>query len=166
MVIFDASTLILLTRAGVLDVFLDDYQGEILIPEKVRSEILQEGREGATFLAARLEKKKIKVIKVKSAALVKKLAGDFSLDAGEAEALVAALEKKADAVATDDRNAIRACKALRMEFVTAISIVIRAVEKGLVEKNEGLVILGRLATIGRYRREIMDDAVKRIEGGK
>jgi predicted nucleic acid-binding protein len=51
------------------------------------------------------------------------------LGIGEAEALVLALEKEAVVVATDDRNAIRACKVLRINFVTSLGILVRAVEK-------------------------------------
>lgn len=39
-----------------------------------------------------------------------KLMEDFNIDEGEAEALILAIQEKAIMVATDDRNAIRACK--------------------------------------------------------
>jgi len=74
-------------------------------------------------------------------------------------------EKKAGIVATDDRNAIRACKLLKLEFVTAVSFLIRAVEKGVLSKDEGIVKLKRLHSIGRYSKQILEDAAQQIQGG-
>ena len=104
-------------------------------------------------------------MKVKNVALVKRFMDDFSIDAGEAEALTLAGEKKAGIVATDDRNAIRACKLLKLEFVTAVSFLIRAVEKGVLSKDEGIVKLKQLQSIGRYSKQILDDAAQQIQGG-
>ena len=104
-------------------------------------------------------------MKVKNVALVKRFMDDFSIDAGEAVALTLAGEKKAGIVATDDRNAIRACKLLKLEFVTAVSFLIRAVEKGVLSKDEGIVKLRQLQSIGRYSKQILDDAAQQIQGG-
>jgi predicted nucleic acid-binding protein len=57
-----------------------------------------------------INEKKIQVLKVKNAKAVMKLMEDFNIDEGEAEALILAIQEKAIMVATDDRNAIRACK--------------------------------------------------------
>jgi len=73
--------------------------------------------------------------------------------------------KKASLVVTDDRNAIRACKVLRIEFTTAIAILIRSFEKNLIPKDEALIKLKKLESIARYSRTIMDDARRQIEGG-
>ena len=104
-------------------------------------------------------------MKVKNVALVKRFMDDFSIDAGAAEALTLAGEKKAGIVTTDDRNAIRACKLLKLEFVTAVSFLIRAVEKGVLSKDEGIVKLRQLQSIGRYSKQILDDAAQQIQGG-
>jgi len=104
-------------------------------------------------------------MKVKNVALVKRLMGDFSIDAGEAEALTLAGEKKAGIAATDERNAIRACKLLKLEYVTAVSFLIRAVEKGVLSKDEGIINLKKLQSIGRYGTQILDDAAQQIQGG-
>ncbi len=164
-IIFDASTLILLARIGLLDLFLASFEGTIIIPEKVRSEVIRLDKEDAESINRCIENKKIDIVKVKSAALVKKLMEDFSIDVGEAEAITLASEEKAGVVATDDRNAIRACKLLKLEFVTAVSFLVRAVEKGMISRDEGIIKLDKLQSIGRYSRQIVDDAARQIRGG-
>jgi predicted nucleic acid-binding protein len=155
--------LILLARLDLLDLFLADFKGGVFIPDKVRAETIREDKEEIRSILRHLEDKRITVVKGKNAPLVKKLMEDFSIDAGEAEALGLALERKAGVVATDDRNAIRACKALRMEFITTMAVLVRAVEKGLIERDEGLVKLQKLQSIGRYSKAIIDDAARNIK---
>ncbi len=165
MVVFDASTLILLARIDLFDLFLSGLRGKALVPEKVRAEATAEGKDESETIRMRIEDMTITVSKVKNVHLAKKLMQDFNIDAGEAEALTLAMEKKAEAVATDDRNAIRACKILKLDFITAVAVLARAVEKGLLEKDEGLIKLHKLQSIGRYSSAIIEDAERRIQGG-
>jgi len=166
MVVFDASTLILLSRIDLLDEFVARVHGGVAIPEEVRTEVLCGEREEMKTLISSIEEQRIAVVKVKDSALTRKLMTDFSIDAGEAEALSLALGKNDAIVATDDRNAIRACKALKLEFITAIAVLVRSVEKGIIEKEEGLIKLQKLQSIGRYGKTIIEDARKLIQGGK
>jgi len=88
---------------------------------------------------------------------------DFRLGAGEAAALALALEKgEAALVATDDRSAIRACKVLRIRFVTSLGILSRAVEKGLLARDAGMRYLERLRAYGRFRDEIIEEVSRQI----
>lgn len=91
---------------------------------------------------------------------------DFNIDEGEAEALLLAIQAGAETIATDDRNAIRASKLLKIDFVTAIGFLIRAHEKQLVDRDEALTKLQSLQVIGRYSNAILEDAKNRIEGGE
>jgi hypothetical protein len=43
--------------------------------------------------------------------------------------------------------------------------LIRAVEKGLLSKDEGVIKLEKLQSIGRYSKQILDDAAQQIKGG-
>lgn len=146
--------------------FIEDFPGKVLIPVKVKAEAIGETREGSKIIARLIEEGRIIVKQPKNTGLIKKIALDFSIDAGEAAALALALEEKEAIIATDDRNAIRACKLLRLNFITALAVLIRAVEKGHLTKEEGLARLGRLRTIGRYGRAILQDAERRLQGGK
>ena len=80
--------------------------------------------------------------------------------------MLLAIQAGAETIATDDRNAIRAAKLLKIDFVTAIGFLIRAQEKQLVDTDEALTKLQRLQAVGRYSNIILEDAKKRIEGGE
>jgi predicted nucleic acid-binding protein len=67
-------------------------------------------------------------------------------------------------VVTDDRNAIRACKVLRIGFVTSLGILVRAVEKNLLTPQEGMRCLDRLRSFGRFRAEIIEEVSRQIGG--
>ena len=54
---------------------------------------------------------------------------------------------------------------LKIEFITAIAVLIRAFEKQLIDKNEALLKLQRLGYIGRYSKAIIADAERQIKGG-
>jgi len=165
MIIFDSSTLILLAKIDMLEIFIADYHGMVLIPQRVKSEVCSKGREETPILIKLIKDKKINLLKAGNKRAIKKLMKDFSIDLGEAEALMLALQEGANIVATDDKNAIRACKMLNLNFATAVSFLIRSLEKGLVGKNEALLKLQKLQSIGRYSRAIIENATERIKGG-
>lgn len=165
MIVFDASTVILLAKIDMLDTFISSFKGKVMVPAMVRDEICIEGSEETPLIVKLFETGKINVLKVRDNAAVKKLTADFNIDKGEAEALTLALHEKADIIATDDRNAIRACKILKKDFTTAISILIRAFEKKLIGRDEAMARLQKLSSVARYGRAIIDDAKKQIKGG-
>jgi len=164
-IIFDASTLILLAKIEMHGTFVSGFGGKVFIPEKVREEVSTDGREETPSIVKLIRDNKIQVLKVKDKKLVRQLVEDFSIHEGEAAVLALALEHKADIVATDDRNAIRACKALKLDFTSAIAVLIRAFEKGVIDKEEALIKLEKLASVARYKRAIIEDARERIERG-
>ena len=165
MIVFDSSTLILLAKIDILELFILNFHGRVLIPEKVRLEVSAGGGEERLLMVKLIEDNIIKVAKVKNSRQIKKLMEDFNIDAGEAESLILAIQGGVNITATDDRNAIRACKLLNIDFVTAIAILIRAVEKALISKDEAIIKLQKLQSVGRYNKEIINDAVKQIKGG-
>jgi len=149
----------------MLETLVSNYHGAVLIPEKVKSEVCLKGREETPVVNKMIKDKKIRNIKLKNRKHIKKLSEDFNIDAGEAEALLLALQEGAGMIATDDRNAIRACKILKLDFVTAVAFLIRLFEKGLIERDDALLKLQKLQVIGRYSRAIIEDAAKQIQGG-
>jgi predicted nucleic acid-binding protein len=165
MIILDASTVILLGKINLLETFVSAFPERVLISGKVRDEISIKGTEENPLIVKLIKDKKMQVLKVKNGKLIKKLMDDFNIEIGEAETIVLALQEKASIVATDDRNATRACKILKIDFTTAIAILIRAFEKHWIDKDEALIKLRKLDSVARYRREIVEDARGRIEGG-
>lgn len=164
MIIFDSSTLILLAKTDLLELFVSDFRGKVLIPPKVKTEVCIEKREETPLIVKLMKDKRIEVLEAKNSRQIKKFTDDFNLDAGEAEALTLAIQEGAGIVATDDRNAIRACKILKLDFVSAIAVLIRAFEKNLIDRDELVVKLQKLESIARYSRTIIEDAIKKIKG--
>jgi predicted nucleic acid-binding protein len=164
--VFDASTLILLAKVELLDIFLDDFQGSPLLPAAVQAESTGEPRRPDGLLIwQRIQEGRLTVQEIQQPGVLSRLLQDFRLGLGEAEAIVLALEIGESAVvATDDRNAIRACKVLRIGFVTSLGILARAVERGLVTGEEGARFLEKLRAYGRFRNEVIEEVSRQIGG--
>jgi len=164
MIVFDASTLILITKVELLDRFLVNAGVTVAIPAEVARECCGSKKAlDAVMIQKVLDESRIKAIVVKSRRLVAKLQTDFSLGKGEAEAIALAIGERAQLLGIDDKNGINACKVLGLAFTTAVGILIRSREKGLLEGPEALEKLGRLARHGRYKDSIIEDARLKLE---
>ena len=164
MIACDSSTLILLAKTGLLDAFLDTLPEPPVLPRAVQRECTSGGHPDGVLIRERIREGHLLVEAVRSRATVGRIQADFSLGRGEAEALVLAAEKRLSTVATDDRNAIRACRLLRLGFVSAVAILVRLVSDGALDAETGERALTALAWHGRYRSEIVDDARRRLMG--
>lgn len=164
MIVFDASTLILIAKAELLDLFLAHVSVPVAIPSEVERECCGSTKAlDALIIQRALDDSRVKTVAVKNRRLVAKLQADFSLGRGEAEAIALALNEKAQLLGIDDKNGINACKLLGIAFTTAVGILIRSREKGLLEERETLEKLALLAKHGRYRDSIIEDARLRLE---
>ena len=166
MIVFDASTLILLAKIGLLELFISTFQGRVAIPKKVKSEVCVQGEAERPFVENLIKQGKIEILTAKNPRQKRKLMADFNIDEGEAEALLLAIQTGAKAIATDDRNAIRASKLLKIDFITAIGFLVRAYEKQLVDRDEALTKLQSLQAVAKYSNTILKDAKNKIEGGE
>jgi predicted nucleic acid-binding protein len=158
LVIFDASTLILLSKIDLLQAVLEKYEGTI--PETVKKEVeFKEGMDTRSIIQQvrdeRLELKEDPDIKE-----IDKICQDFPLGKGEAAAFIIARQNNW-ALATDDGLAIKVCKIFDIRFITAIHFLIGA---GLKE-DIAMTKLELLNKYGRYSTRIIEDAEKRIMKG-
>jgi predicted nucleic acid-binding protein len=164
MFVFDSSTLILTAKIELVHLFLNDIDMEVAIPKAVEQECCGVSRTlDALVIRKALDDSKIKVRKVRDGKLIAKLVSDFSMGTGEAEAIALALQEKARIVGIDDKIGINACKLLGLPFTTAIGLLVRSRQKGLIERDDASVRLAALARHGRYRKSILDDAARRLE---
>ena len=164
MIVFDASTLILITKVELLDAFLGSSKLEAAIPEQVARECCGAKKTlDALMIQKAVDESRLRVVAVKNKKLIAKLSADFSLGRGEAEAMALALKQNAQLVGIDDKNGINACKLLGIGFTTAVGILVQSHEKGLLDRSGALVILASLAVYGRYNDSIMEDARLRLE---
>jgi len=164
MIVFDASTLILIAKAELLDLFLASVNLPVAVPNEVEKECCGSKKTlDAIIIQKALEESRIEVVAVSNRRLVAKLQADFSLGKGEAEAIALALHEKAQLVGVDDKNGIDACRVLGMAFTTAVGILIRSKEKGLLEGPNAIAKLALLAKYGRYKHSIIEDATLKLE---
>ncbi len=164
MFIFDASTLILTVKIELLDLFLKEIGMEVAIPRKVEEECCSGKKTlDALMIQKAIDESRIAVKTVKNRKLVTKLEEDFSMARGESEAIALALQENALLVGIDDRQGINACKLLGVPFTTAVAVLLRSSEKGLIERGDALDRLAALARYGRYRSSILEDAKRQLE---
>ena len=112
-----------------------------------------------------VREKRLRVPAIKDRKTRRKIAADFSLGKGEAEAIVLALSKKSF-LGIDDRKGINACKLMGIPFTTAVAILVRLREKKMLTKRQTLAALNKLERHGRYKSEIVEDARARLGAGK
>jgi predicted nucleic acid-binding protein len=164
MIVLDASTLILIAKMEILDSFLDSMELGVLIPAEVERECCAVKKSlDALLIQKALDESRIRVVPVKDRRLVAQLRGDFGLGKGEAEAIVLAFAEKAPVLGIDDKNGINACKLLGIAFTTAIAVLIRMREKGLLTAGEALDKLSILGKQARYKQSIVEDAKRKLE---
>jgi len=164
MIASNSSTLILLAKVELLDTFLAALEEKMTIPKEVERECCEAKRTADALLIQRaIKEKQIVVHALKERGVYGKILADFPLGKGEAEALALAISHKAKLLLTDDKKAIQAAKLLKIPFATAIGILVRMHEKGLLEKKEAHLKLEALRQHGRYKREIIEDAKSRLE---
>jgi predicted nucleic acid-binding protein len=164
MFVFDASTLILTTKIELLYLFLNDIGIEVAIPKAVEQECCGASKAlDALVIRKALDDGRINARKVRNGNLVAKLISDFTLGRGEAESIALAIEEKARIVGMDDKSGIHACKLLGLPFTTAIGLLVRSRQKGLIGADDACTKLAALARYGRYRKSILDDALRQLE---
>ena len=159
----DASTLILLAKIELLPLSLMRMRAIITVQVKEEATRQPEMLD-AQMIAELLAQQRIQVRQIDSKR-IKRLEKDFRLDLGEASSVLLAGDLSA-ILGTDDGVAIKVCKILKVPFVTAIHFLIQAYEEKLVDQQQALVKLEKLQRYGRYDSRILEDAVKRIQGGE
>src|SRR5437660_10915559 len=95
MICFDSSTLILIAKVEVLELFLKSVEFQVHIPLAVARESCAVKKSlDALVIQKAIDESKIMVVAVKNRKVVAKLRDDFGLGIGEAEAIALALTAK------------------------------------------------------------------------
>ena len=164
MIVLDASTLILIAKIDLLDIFLSTVGQKVAVPEEVARECCSAKKTlDALMIQKALDGSRIKVMTARKRKLVAKLTLDFSLGKGEAEAIALAVNQKAQLVGIDDKCGMNACKLLGIQFTTALGILVRSCERGLIHRGSALTKLDALAVWGRYQGSIIEHARLNLE---
>jgi predicted nucleic acid-binding protein len=164
MIVFDASTLILLAKAELLELFLARIGAPVAIPAEVEHECCSRKKTlDALIIQREVRELRIKVLPVKNERLVARLQGDFGIGRGEAEAIALSLKEGAQLLGIDDKNGTNACKVLGIPFTTAIGVLVRSCEHRLLGHDQALAKLEALRRHGRYKDSIIEDARLKLE---
>jgi predicted nucleic acid-binding protein len=168
-VISDSSMLILVSKLDILDTMLETFES-IIIPEGVRVEVVDRGKEGKKMDALLVEKRiddgKILVKKISKDDEKNKLMNDFNIHSGEAEAVLLYLEEKADLLGTDDYQTLKTCKILNIHYFTTPLFLFQSHVNRKIEKAFALRKLERLSKFGWYKYEIIEyfsNAIKNVK---
>jgi predicted nucleic acid-binding protein len=159
LIVFDASTLILLAKISILQLVLSKYGG--VMPESVKEEIIYKKAMDTELIVQQIKDGNLALEKNPSKDKINRILKDFPLGRGEATAIIIAKEK-GRVLATDDGLAIKVCKIFGVKFTTAIHFL---VEAGL-DKSIAGAKLKMLKKYGRYSADIIKDAEERIMKGK
>jgi predicted nucleic acid-binding protein len=166
MIIFDASTLILITKIELLEALLGSVSMEAAIPREVHRACCGSKKTlDSLVIQKAVDDSRIRVVAVKNRKLADRLRDDFGLGSGEAEAIALALQTSALLVGMDDKNGINACKLLGISFTTAAGVLILCRQRNLISLDDALLRLDRLASYGRYKISIVADIRVRLEVG-
>ncbi len=165
MIIFDASTLILLAKIDLLSILSKEI--DIVITDTVKEEsTVKKDLFDSKMILSLIEKKNITVGSVKNISIMSDLMKDFNMDKGEASTLVLYQEIHGELIATDDGQLIKAAKLMDILFATSITFLIRTAQKDLIQEKIALEKLKKLEKFGWYKADIIEDAKKKIKGGE
>jgi len=133
--------------------------GEILIPEAVWHEAIVDGHDKkGTDEIQHVDW--ISVVPIQNKLLAKALEKD--LDYGESEAIVLAIESKADFLLLDDKLARAIAVTLGLEIIGAVGVLIWAKKEGLIQQLSSE--LDALATQANFRmsQDLIDRALQEV----
>jgi uncharacterized protein len=153
-IVCNASPLISLARIEKIDL-LHTLYGEIGIPEAVWDEVVMKGGSQPGVVETK-KAQWIKTIPVQNKELVLALQRD--LDAGESEAIVLALEQKAELLLMDERLGREAANYFGVKCMGVLGILTEAKHKGIIDAIKPLLDL--LRNHAGYR--ISDDLYKKV----
>ena len=162
MIVLDSSTLILLAKSELIDMFIDCF-AECYIPETVFKEAtINLEKFDSQLIKKRVEEGRIKIRKPTKELAVQENINVFNIEKGEAESITLAIEIKSP-LAVDDGKAIKAAKIFGITYITALSFVLLLLEKKKITKEQAIKTIRKLAMYGRYSRNILDAAAEEVD---
>ncbi len=170
MVVSNASPLIYLARTGQLHL-LRLLFGEVQVPEEVKIECVDRGKEkgyaDAHVIEKALHDKLIVVHKLTDENREKavNLSEAFGIDYGEAQAILLAQQKGEREALIDETHARKAARFLGLTPKGTIYVIMAAMRRGHISKTDGKAILDLIVEAKFHiSLKIYKEALKAIEG--
>lgn len=158
MVIKDAMILIHLAKLSLLETCCD-YFGGVFIPNKVKEEAVDMGKEkgypDAVLIQEVIDRDKLSVQDVDDKGLIERV-NKFNIQGGEAEAVALYWEIEADLLATDDDNVRSKKTLLDLKIVGTLPILLRLFKAGDVDEKKFKDSLDMLKEIGWFSSAVLD----------
>ncbi len=155
LVVSNSSVIIALVRICRLDL-LEKLFGKVIVPEAVWKEATVEGKPGYEKI---VRAGFLHVERARNMGLVALL--EEFIDTGEAEAIVLALELKADLLLVDDRDARNLAKKLGLQLMGTLGVIALAKYRGLIPKAKP--IINQLIESGFWiSRRVLEEFLKEL----
>ena len=152
--VFDTSTLILLAKVDLLRAI--GQQMKVVIPRVVEHEATRSAHLfDAQYIRQMIDEGLIHIVADPEHGATQHLRHDFRLGKGEVACLAVAIHHRWS-MATDDGQAIKACKVLGVPFTTALGLLVQSVEKKLMTRETALAKLDTLKSCGWYAPALLD----------
>lgn len=166
MIVSDSSPLIYLARVGALNL-LNQLFKSVIIPEGVKIEVVDKGLKvkAPDALAIKhvletvnwLRTKELTSAQMSSA---RNLSENTLIDVTDGEAIILARDMKV-LLLVDDREAVAVCKLEDVKTIGTLGVIIQAVKKGILAKNEARRLINALVDRGFYLSvEVYREAMK------
>lgn len=157
MIVKDTMVVIHLAKLTLLAKSCEHFK-PVVIPEEVREEILagrKKGYEDAILAEDLIKAGRLKVKRVQDKSLLKK-AGEFNVQAGEAEALALYWQEDADYLATDDDNVRKKAVLLSLKLIGTPAIMLKLYKAKVIGKDKFLESTQGLRKIGWFSNAVID----------
>ncbi len=139
--IANSTPLICLAKIGHL-LLLKMLLGSVTVTGAVKDEVLVEGKPGYSSINDAISEGWIRVANPKQMV-------ELGLGKGENSSLSLAKEGN-DKLLIDDASAIRAAKAMGIDFLRTTTVLIMAVERKVMTKKRAVTLIGQLVKAGYY----------------
>ncbi len=161
-IIADASALILLSKAGVLELLVE--RNNVITTKVVYEEVIKGKEKGRSdsLLVERLVREGLLRVKFPNKSVKKKVERLFNLKAGELEVISLAYKTK-NAVLSDDRKCLTASNALGIQFMCSLDIIIAMYRRKAINKQRALECIERLEEYGWYAKDLIKNYKEEIK---
>ena len=163
-VLFDADSLIKLTKAGAKEVIVKHL--DVIIPGRVKEECVDEaqGKPDAVLIEQNIDKNKIKVAKTKPKdSATEKEIQSLNLYGGEQDLYRLSTQMSHDLLSSDDQKFLRLLQNLQKKAVTSSSLIVLLYKKKKINQKQAHELLSNLR---KYVSEEEYELCKQEIGGE
>jgi predicted nucleic acid-binding protein len=150
----DATSLILLAKVGLLELFTN--RNSMVVPQRVFDEVVKgkdKGRVDAFSVEKLRDENKLSITfpNEETKGKIQKL---FNIKGGELDVLAISLETNAT-ILTDDKKCLNAAKALKLEFITTLDVIVALSKRGTISREGALKCIDGLEEYGWYTKDLI-----------